>query len=196
MDVIELLTQGHEKVQELLQSLGSSLRQPTARRAALLAAIHDGLVAHVDVAGDVLYPSVFQTAPSDAARKCVVAAEAQQRLMRSLLVGLMGMDPDDPKADEALATLRQSVMRHVAHEEEQLFPLAKRQLSAADLDELGVRALACKRRGPASDPAPRRRATDHGPGRRRRAAIRVVTLPPAVRPGRPGSRGTQKKRRR
>jgi iron-sulfur cluster repair protein YtfE (RIC family) len=137
IDVLELLTQQHTEVDELLEELEKGL----ADRAATFAELADKLAAHATVEEKLFYPAAMSEGTSEQLHEAVEEHLAVKRVLADLLE----LDPEDDKEefDAKLSVLKEQVSHH-AHDEEEdkLFPKLRRQMSADDRAALGNEVLA------------------------------------------------------
>jgi hypothetical protein len=133
LDVLQLLTEQHAEVDELFEKLdaGKGDRRKT------FAELADKLAAHAGAEERVFYPNVM----SEATAELLHEAVEEHLAVKRTLADLLALDPasasDRETFDAKLSVLKESVSHH-AHEEEEgkLFPLLRKQMDKASLEEL------------------------------------------------------------
>ena len=133
-DVIDLLTSQHGEVQALFDKIeeGGDMR-------ALFATIADNLAAHATIEEKIFYPGVMMKQTEDLLHESV----EEHLEVKRVLADLLTMKLDDKAFEAKLNVLKENFEHHAHKEEEQkLFPLLRKQLSADVLAALGNECLA------------------------------------------------------
>jgi len=135
LDVLEILTQQHEEVDRLLEKLEGG----RGDRAAAFRELADKLAAHATVEEKIFYPSVMSRETEETLQESVEEHLAVKRVLADMLE----LDPGDDEFDAKLSVLKEEVSHH-AHEEEEdkLFPILRRTMSAEERAALGNEVLA------------------------------------------------------
>jgi len=155
MDAIEMLTSQHRHAEDLFREVEAAQLEPKRR---LFLDLADVLALHAAVEERVFYPAVYE----QRTQEVLIAALDQHMVIKRALADLMRATPADPGFDAKLKLLNFHVARHVADEEEDLFPVVieirdRRQLEAlaqlmsgtmGDLDDPELRRAVTIESGP------------------------------------------------
>jgi iron-sulfur cluster repair protein YtfE (RIC family) len=136
-DVTELLAEDHRTVLGWFRWYDEAA--DPAVRLRLVARICAALRAHMAGEEEFLYPAITSTQVGAPLAERAVAEHAHAK---SIMDRLEQEPGDGAASDERVAQLRNEVAAHIAEEETQLFPLARR--APLDLYDLG-RAVAARR---------------------------------------------------
>ncbi|MFJ3219157.1 hemerythrin domain-containing protein [Kitasatospora sp. NPDC086801] len=138
-DILGEFTADHRAAIELLDQVE---RAPAgaAERADLLTRLTDLLFAHCAAEEEHLFPLVQHDVPGGGA--LVFGSIHEHLAIGQYLSDLQGLGPADPAFDTLLRGLADTLRRHLATEEEQLFPAARKALPAAARAALGDRLRA------------------------------------------------------
>jgi hypothetical protein len=137
-DVTELLAEDHRTVLGWFRWYDEAAADP-AVRLRLVARICAALRAHMAGEEEFLYPAITSTRIGAPLAERAVAEHARAK---SIMDRLEQEPGDGAAADERVAQLRNEVAAHIAEEETEIFPLARR--APLDLYDLG-RAVAARR---------------------------------------------------
>ena len=134
-DVLQLLTSQHAEVDALFEKIENG----GGDRAALLEQLADALAAHATVEEKVFYPAVMARSTSDKLHESV----EEHLQIKRVLADLIAMKPDDENFKAKIKVLKEDVSHH-AHEEEEekLFPMLRKSMSADQLAAIGNETLA------------------------------------------------------
>jgi hemerythrin superfamily protein len=133
VDILQLLKEQHAEVDELFEKLESG----KGDRRKLFIELADKLAAHAGAEEQVFYPNVMSEETAELLRESV----EEHLSVKRTLADLLDLDPsneaDKDTFDAKLSVLKESVSHH-AHEEEEgkLFPLLRKQMDKAELEEL------------------------------------------------------------
>ncbi|HEY0194520.1 MAG TPA: hemerythrin domain-containing protein [Kofleriaceae bacterium] len=137
VNVLDLLTSQHGEVDQLFAQLEAG----RGDKAAAFRELADKLAAHATVEEKIFYPAAMQAKTDDMLHESVEEHLAVKRLLADMLA----LDPEADAAefDAKLSVLKENVSHH-AHEEEEekLFPILRKSMSADDLSGLGNEVLA------------------------------------------------------
>lgn len=126
---LEALKKDHEMVKSLfdryLNTQDKAVKQEAGPRILMMLEIHTALEEAT------FYPKARSVDPD-----LIDHGEHEHDEARQLIQQLRGMDPGDPQCDQLYQKLCDSVMHHVAEEENKLFP--KIEQSDLDLEALGL----------------------------------------------------------
>jgi hemerythrin superfamily protein len=135
INVLDLLTDQHKEVDQLMEQLEKGKGDPTA----LFQELADKLAAHATVEEKIFYPSVMMEKTKDLLLESV---EEHLEIKRTL-ADMMQLDPRSDQFQAKLSVLKENVSHH-AHEEEEdkMFPMLRKEMDADQLAALGNEVLA------------------------------------------------------
>ena len=137
IDALELLTEQHDEVEELIGLIEDS--DDPGKKAELFRELADKVAAHATVEEKIFYPSVMSEQTSD----MLLEATEEHLAVKRVLADMLKMDADDERFDAKLTVLKEHIRHHARDEEEdKLFPMLRRKLSADTLAGLGNEMLA------------------------------------------------------
>lgn len=141
-DAITLLHEDHERIMGLFGQYQRLVQvaAPAAEREFLAAQICHELLVHMDIEERVFYPAVARQVREDEA---LDEALVEHQSARQLIAQIRTMRGEDPLYNARLKVLGEYIEHHIAEEQSDLFPKARRRL---DIDELGVQMHALKLR--------------------------------------------------
>jgi hemerythrin-like domain-containing protein len=131
MNVIDLLTNDHDKVSELFEEFESHRQIEIANR------IFKELEIHATLEEEIVYPAMQQLDED-----MITESLVDHDMVRDMIEELRGIEISDEKYLDKFEELRASVEDHVAVEETELFPVMEQKLSN-ELDNMGMR---CQKR--------------------------------------------------
>ena len=142
MDGFELLKQDHDKVKRLCNELvDETSEQALERRKQLFAEIEGEIKLHEECEEKVLYP----TLRAHPKLKDIVLEGYQEHHVVDLIMGeLRNLSPTDESWGAKAKVMQESLEHHIEEEEEKMFPKARKELSKADIEELGRAMQAIK----------------------------------------------------
>jgi len=131
MNALELLTDQHDEVDELIEKLENT--EDSDRKRALFTELADKLAAHATIEEKLFYPAVYAKQTEDLLRE---SAEEHLQIKR-VLADMLGMDVDDEQFDAKLSVMKEEISHHAREEEEaELFPKVKKLFTEGDLEGL------------------------------------------------------------
>jgi hemerythrin superfamily protein len=134
-DVLQLLASQHAEVDALFEKIENG----AGDRAAVLMELADKLAAHAAAEEKVFYPAVMAKATSDKLHESV----EEHLQIKRVLADLIAMKPDDENFKAKLKVLKEDVSHHAHKEEEdKLFPMLRKSMSAEQLAAIGNDTLA------------------------------------------------------
>ncbi len=135
VDVLELLTSQHSEVDELFEKIEAK----RGDRGAAFTELANKLAAHATIEEKIFYPAVMAKQTNEMLHESV---EEHLEIKRTL-ADLLMMKIDEDTFDAKISVLKENVSHH-AHEEEEekLFPMLRRTMSADELGALGNECLA------------------------------------------------------
>jgi hemerythrin superfamily protein len=153
MNAIQLLKDDHKKVRGLLAELESTTARGTKKRTQLLSTIGKELRVHTKIEEEIFYPALREAGEkSDDEKMYFEALEEHRAAGELVLPDLEKTAPDSEKFSGRAKVLKELVEHHADEEEKEMFPRARKLLSAAELNSLGARMAARKRELMAAEP--------------------------------------------
>ncbi len=132
-DAIALLTADHKNVKKLFKDFDKLKEDADAAdKEALVEEICAELTIHAEIEEEVFYPAMREAIDAD---DMMNEAEVEHASAKDLIEQLQAMDSSDPLYDAKVAVLGEYVNHHVAEEEGEMFPKAKK--AKVDLEALG-----------------------------------------------------------
>jgi hemerythrin superfamily protein len=134
-----LLEQQHRQVERsFAEALGTE--DPKARRAAMEQIIQQ-LTLHTQLEETIFYPAV-QGIDTEKAKDMVLEAYEEHHVVKMILKELPKCDPSADNFEAKMTVLKEMVEHHVEEEEQEMFPMAERQLGSERSRELAERMAA------------------------------------------------------
>ena len=132
MDAITLLTEQHEEVDSLVETLEGNGSKSDKQDA--FADLANKLAAHATIEEKIFYPAVMAKQTEDLLRESV----EEHLSIKRVLADLLAIDLDDEQFEAKLSVLKEQLEHH-AHEEEEddLFPRVRKLFSKEELEGLG-----------------------------------------------------------
>jgi hemerythrin-like domain-containing protein len=146
MNAIQLLKDDHKKVKGLLAELEATTSRGTKKRSQLLSTIAQELRVHTKIEEEIFYPA-FKSAgeKSDDDKLYFEALEEHRAAGELVLPDLERTEPSSDKFSGRAKVLKELVEHHADEEEKEMFPRARKLLSAGELNALGAQMAARKR---------------------------------------------------
>jgi hemerythrin superfamily protein len=131
MNAIDLLKSQHRKVASLFT--GIERARTADKKDELFTELADSLAIHSSIEEHHFYPAVRERST-----EAIVFEFMKEHLgIKRLLSALLDVDADEPSFAARLKTLKTEVERHVAEEENELFPRVAKILDVDELEQLG-----------------------------------------------------------
>jgi len=152
-DIFEVLEQDHATIRALLDQILLEMDDEPEVARGLFAECRRELLAHAHAEGSIVY-AVFEEI--EALSGFVGEGREEHALVEKLIDELMWMSHVDDEWQAKLTVLSELVEHHVAQEEKDAFPKARRALSPALAADLATRFVQARRRelGPDDDSRP------------------------------------------
>jgi hemerythrin superfamily protein len=131
MNAIELLSEQHEEVDQLMTRIESA---DDDMKEQLFYELADKLAAHAKIEEKIFYPAVM----AKQTEEILLESVEEHLAVKRVLADLLELSPDDEQFDAKLAVMKEQIEHH-AHEEEegQLFPKVRKLLGSDELEALG-----------------------------------------------------------
>lgn len=137
IDALELLTEQHDEVEELLSQIEDS--DDPEQKEELFREVADKIAAHSTMEEKIFYPSVMSEQTSEQ----LLEATEEHLAVKRVLADMLELDADDERFNAKLTVLKEHIRHHARDEEEgKLFPILRAQLSEDQLAGLGNEMLA------------------------------------------------------
>lgn len=137
IDVLELLTEQHDEVEELLSQIEDS--DDADEKDDLFRQVADKIAAHATMEEKLFYPSVM----SEATSELLLESTEEHLAVKRVLADMLELDADDERFAAKLTVLKEEFRHHARDEEEgKLFAILRRELSDEQLAGLGNECLA------------------------------------------------------
>lgn len=142
-DAIAALKADHQRVAALFDRYARWGDSPESKKA-IVNEIREELDRHSRLEEQSFYPLLAQ-AQSEPVRRLVRHAREEHAIVDELVAELALVDPEDGRYDAKVGVLRETVERHVAEEQAQIFPAARRWLGEPRLLDLGHEMAGARR---------------------------------------------------
>ncbi len=151
-DAITMLKDDHKAVEQLFKRFEKAGERAHVEKRNIVDRIVEALSVHAAVEEQVFYPVVKATVPG--AEDHTLESLEEHHIVKWVLSELDSMSPDDERFAAKVTVLIESVRHHVREEEQDLFPMVRKELGRDSLNELG-KLLAEARRSAPTHPHPR-----------------------------------------
>jgi len=143
MDALALLTADHNRVRGLFARFEAAEEaDDTPLLAELSRKIITELEVHTTIEEEIFYPEI--SAASEEIKDTVDEGIEEHHVAKILMEETKALAPDDDAWTAKMKVLVESVEHHAGEEEEEMFPLCRKTLDKAALEELGQRLEARK----------------------------------------------------
>lgn len=153
-DIIEHLTSEHRQVEQMWAELEQAHASGAPNQQDIGQEIVRALSQHDALELQLLYPALSRTGQSELAD----GAKDEHAEIRRLLNEVDGKDPADDGVYATFVEMRSEVDRHVAQEEQVLFPLLRGGLTSDELIDLGETSEKAEKLAPTHPTTPDGRA--------------------------------------
>ncbi len=141
MDAFELLKQDHKTVSGIFEKLEPTTERGVKTREELFTQLKQELDVHARIEEEILYPVLKEAKETE---DITLEAFEEHHVIKQLLAELEAMPKDDESWGAKLKVLQENVEHHVEEEEGEMFKDARKVLSQAQIDDIGVRLEAAK----------------------------------------------------
>ncbi|MBI2711060.1 MAG: hemerythrin domain-containing protein [Actinobacteria bacterium] len=145
MNILTLLTQDHRNLTPLFARAAAAAGEPE-ELVHVRDLVSEHISRHAAVEEQLLYPALLEQAGDD--RPAVLRALEDHHAAETLLAEALQLPAADERLPAKLSLLADDVTRHLEHEEQELFDLARRTLTEPRLEELGEQAERVKAMAP------------------------------------------------
>lgn len=160
MNAISLLERDHRNVEAIFQELEELKGEESSRRKRdLCEKLVRELSIHSAIEEMIFYPEVKRNVAD--AKEIVLESLEEHNVVKWELDALQSMKVDDERLDAKIKVLRDAVLHHVEEEENDLFPMVRREMKLQTLNDIGKRLEQVKKIAPTR---PHPRAPNQPPG--------------------------------
>jgi len=145
-DAIVLLKQDHKEIRKLFREFEQAGERALKRKGQVVDRILEALTVHTYIENECMYPEVRKLLPD--LEDDVLESYEEHHVADVLCMELATMSPDDERFDAKTTVLIENVSHHMDEEEQDWFPKVRGGLGRKQLQELGERMLALKKKAP------------------------------------------------
>lgn len=143
MNAFTLLKEDHKKVAGILEKIDATTERGVKTREELFTQLKTELDIHAEIEETVFYPVLEK---HDETRDITLEGIEEHRIVKELLAELDAMSKDDEVWTAKMTVLKESVEHHVEEEEGEMFPKARKALTEEEIETLGARLEAAKKK--------------------------------------------------
>ena len=151
-DAIVLLKADHKEIRKVFRDFQSAGENATVRKGQLVKRMIELLTVHTYIENEIMYPEVRKLLPD--VEDDVLESYEEHHVADVLVTELFAMSPDAERFDAKTTVLIENVTHHIEEEEDEWFPKVRAGLGRKQLQELGERMLAAKKKAPTSPAQP------------------------------------------
>jgi hemerythrin-like domain-containing protein len=135
-NAVVLLEDDHERLKDLLRELSQTTERAVRGRIELLADIASAIKAHSTIEEEIFYPAFKAAAEKKEDEKLFYEAQEEHHIVDVVLQELEGASPASAEFAAKAKVLQHLVLQHIAEEEGEMFPRARRILRKPELARL------------------------------------------------------------
>jgi hemerythrin superfamily protein len=158
MDAITLLKNDHKRVEQLFKRFEKAGDRAFVEKRKTVDQIIEELSVHAAIEEQLFYPVVRATVPGT--EDIALESHEEHHVAKWLLSELEDLDPEHERFDAKVTVLIETVRHHVEGEEQELFPMVRKELGRSALADLGEAMAEAKKSAPTH---PHPRLPDSGP---------------------------------
>jgi hemerythrin superfamily protein len=158
-DAIAVLTEDHRTVEDLFKRFEKTTDRAVKTRGDLVERMVRELSIHAAIEEQLLYPRLRLA--GEKIKDEVLEGLEEHHVVKELLAEIERMNPEMERFEAKVTVLMENVRHHIEEEEGELFPRARRALTAGELVEIGEGLEALKSMAPTR---PHPNAPDEPPG--------------------------------
>ncbi len=158
-DAISVLTDDHRTVNELFKRFEQTTDRAIKTRTELVDKIIRELSIHAAIEEQLFYPRLREAGKK--LKDDVLEGLEEHHVVKQLLAEIEKMDPEMDRFEAKVTVLIENVRHHIEEEEGEMFPRARKALTAEELVEIGEGLEALK---PMAPTRPHPNAPDQPPG--------------------------------
>ena len=139
MNAIQLLTQDHKKVRQLLSELEGTTTRNVRDRERLVREIEKEVSVHAQIEEEIFYPAFKAAAEAEEDNEMFFEAAEEHHVVEMVLPELVKTDPSTDEFSAKAKVFKELVEHHADEEEKEMFKRAKAIMEKDELEELGTR---------------------------------------------------------
>ncbi len=143
MNAFALLKEDHQRVAGILEKIDATTERGIKTREELFTQLKTELDIHAEIEETIFYPALEK---HDETRDITLEGIEEHRIVKELLAELDAMAKDDEVWTAKMTVLKENVEHHVEEEEAEMFPKARKALSEEEVERLGTRLEAAKKK--------------------------------------------------
>ena len=143
MNAFTLLKEDHQKVAGILEKIDATTERGVKTREELFTQLKTELDIHAEIEETIFYPALEK---HEETRDITLEGIEEHRIVKELLAELDAMAKDDEVWTAKMTVLKENVEHHVEEEEGEMFPKARKALTAEEIENLGTRMEAAKKK--------------------------------------------------
>lgn len=143
MDPFKLLKEDHEKVTEIFEKLESTTEKAVKKREELFDKLSNELEIHAQIEEQIFYPALKK---ANETREVTLEGFEEHKIIKQLLQEMESLSKESEQWTAKLSVLQETVEHHVEEEEGEMFKSAREALSKEQLNDLGARMGAQKKK--------------------------------------------------
>ena len=143
MNAFTLLKEDHKKVAGILEKIDATTERGVKTREELFTQLKNELDIHAEIEETIFYPALEK---HEETREITLEGIEEHRIVKELLAELDAMAKDDEIWTAKMTVLKENVEHHVEEEEGEMFPKARKALTEEEIESLGTRLEAAKKK--------------------------------------------------
>jgi iron-sulfur cluster repair protein YtfE (RIC family) len=143
MNAFTLLKEDHKKVAGILEKIDATTERGVKTRKELFTQLKTELDIHAEIEETIFYPALEK---HEETRDIALEGIEEHRIVKELLAELDSMAKDDEIWTAKMTVLKENVEHHVEEEEGEMFPKARKALTEEEIETLGMRMEAAKKK--------------------------------------------------
>jgi hemerythrin-like domain-containing protein len=151
-DAIVILKNDHKQIKSLFRKFEQAGESAAATKAKLVDQILEALTVHTYIENEVLYPAIRQQVPD--VEDDILESYEEHHVADVLCMELAPMSPDHERFDAKVTVLIELVSHHIEEEEDEWFPKVRDALGRKNLQAIGERLEAARKKAPRSPAQP------------------------------------------
>ena len=143
MNAFKLLKEDHKKVAGILEKIDATTERGVKTREELFTQLKNELDIHAEIEETIFYPALEK---HEKTRDITLEGIEEHRIVKELLAELDALSKDDEIWTAKMTVLKENVEHHVEEEEGEMFPKARKALTDEEIESLGTRMEAAKKK--------------------------------------------------
>ena len=143
MNAFTILKEDHDEVAGILEKLDATTERGIKTREELFTQLKTELDIHAEIEEMIFYPELEK---HDETRDITLEGIEEHRIVKELLAELDALAKDDEVWTAKMTVLKENVEHHVEEEEGEMFPKARKALTEEEIESLGTRLEAAKKK--------------------------------------------------